>query len=402
MPSTAGKRGQLIKSIATSRATSPAGAGATPSVDLAGFHEGQGFTPEPSADLTSQDSHDPYDYIQEFFRSKPETLRKHADHTTSTSTREPAFFDRHLDPLLQLAKVVHLPSITADLMKMADDAVEAARLGGTLPTKRKGFPLPAHRLNALRASPVNKIICEEQIVSIYKLNTSEFCATVAATLEFQLPTWSNGHLTYTLERDKARGIADGFLKLDDTTITGMQPLSATHALVADKFPTIALWEFKSLTAGSVDVMEAIVQQPKAFSWHRCELGKACVSDAKHREKNGSPKITGHKMGYDALAESLAVPVADNPTTMMLNVSSPTLGESPVISIVDNRTTMMSDSPSPPLEPPVASIIDSPATKTPDGPPPSLSNKARISAARITQQVSVPVIILTSNSLILHH
>ncbi|KAF9455551.1 hypothetical protein BDZ94DRAFT_662327 [Collybia nuda] len=239
-----------------------------------------------------------HDYVQQFFRYRPETLRKAKNHTPSPKTRTPAFFDRHLDSHLQLLHVVYLPSITADLMKIADDALQAACLDGSLPPMSDQFPTQLHR-EAVAESVTEPIICEEQIRNFYKDTTAQFCSRVAATLEFQLPVWTSGRLRYTLSADKNRGIADGFLKIDKDPYVNT-PISESYTLVAGTFPTLALWEFKSLTAGTSNVMEAIVQQTVsclAFSWEGCDIGKKCI--ALHARKDGSPPVTGNRMGLDA-------------------------------------------------------------------------------------------------------
>lgn len=328
------------------------GAGITPAIHIGLLDEpeAESQSQSPSSESSQPNSSGPDDYIQEFFRYKPRKLYPAENHTSSDDTRPPGTFDRHLDPELQLLHIIYLPSIAADLKKIADDALEAARLQGTLPPKpdwaSSDFPTRAVREEARRKSSSGKILCEQQIESIYNTTTAKFCSQVAGTLAFQPPTWGSGHFRYTLERDKTRAVADGFLKLDKKSSTkSTPPLSADHCSVADKFPTLAIWEFKSLTSGTIDVMEAIVQQAvgsMAFDWEGCEFGKACIG--KHKGENGRPMVTGSKMGYDA--------------------KTPPCPSVPVETAINN---------------------------TPDMPTSTLTAHSRTCGARITQQVSAPVI-----------
>ncbi|KAF9461073.1 hypothetical protein BDZ94DRAFT_1264504 [Collybia nuda] len=277
------------------------------------------------------------DFVDEFFTYRPKTLYKAKNHTLSNGTRTPAFFDRHLDPQLQLLQVAYLPSITTDLMNIADSALETARSVGAVPPLNDDFPTQLVR-DSIPLHIAQKIVAEQQIEAIYKKTTAKFCSRVAATLEFQLPTWEPGHLEFTRTSNKSRGIADGFLTLTKTSRESSTPaLSERYNSVVDTFPTLAVWEFKSLTSGTLDVMEAIVQQTVsclAFSWEGCEHGKNCI--VMHTGKDGLSMITGNRMGLDA-------------------------------------------------EPPICPSVVNTAPMTPNGPSISLSNHARKSARHITQQ-----------------
>lgn len=329
----------------TSRERNDAGPSTTPSSvpppPVVGTTSSPDF-PELQSPSSQARAHDSDDYIDEFFRYRPVELRKHENHTKSTGTREPAFFDRHLDPDLQLKHVVYIPSIKTDLMAIADDALKNARSNGTIPPFSHKFPTRGKREIKYPEPIADNIIAEKQIEDMYSETTANYCSLVAATLEFQLPSWGLGPLRYSLATNKAQGIADGFLNIDKPACSSnASPLSTSYASVADKFPTLAIWEFKSLMSGTLDVMEAILEQAVGdvvFIWEGCELGETCTADPKHVEKNGLPKVTGNRMGPDA-----APPIC------------PSVENVPSVTFV--RTSK------------------------------DLSNHARTSATRITQQVS---------------
>jgi hypothetical protein len=108
-------------------------------------------------------------------------------------------------------------------------------------------------------------------------------------------------MEWTLDSNKDRGIADGFLKLNeqavDTDVVG--PLQDDYKKVAEDFPVIAIWEFKNMLAGSKEVFELIVQQAgdEEFSWEGCEHGMRCP--IVHPGKDGGPMVTGSRTALDA-------------------------------------------------------------------------------------------------------
>jgi hypothetical protein len=113
-----------------------------------------------------------------------------------------------------------------------------------------------------------------------------------------------------LDSKKARGIADGFLKLAVDTNT--RPVPDDLKKVAEDFPVIGVWEFKNMLAGSKAVFKAIVQHAgdKEFPWECCEYGKRCP--ILHPGRDGGPEVTGSKTAFDAQTPLCKSTRSDNP------------------------------------------------------------------------------------------
>ncbi|RDB15956.1 hypothetical protein Hypma_003555 [Hypsizygus marmoreus] len=223
------------------------------------------------------------DQVEEFFRWRPDTLEpaQNGGHTKSTGTRAPGEFDRHLHEDLILHHVVHVPSITSDLRRIAEDALHAHYVTGTLPPILPDtlFPTSRARVSALASS------------------------VVGATLAYQLPEWSPDCLEWTLtdvgEDPKSKAIADGFLSVVSRSKSGQRlSLSDLQQIVAETFPVIAVWEFKSLAAGDPAIIAALSKEfvdRSRFPWEGCPHKKLCAF--KHPGDFVVP--TGSKMGLDA-------------------------------------------------------------------------------------------------------
>jgi hypothetical protein len=171
--------------------------------------------------------------VEDFFQHKPNSFKAAKDHTSSTNTRPPASFDRHLDLRLRLRRVVYLPSMTRDLKQIAKTALQSASSAGVLPSISDAFPLRTMRQKWNRQAPYHHIICEDEIQNIYETTTAKFCSVVASTLEFQLPRWSRGHLDWTKKTRKVRGIADGYLRLNERAVdTDIPPCQTTSNMLS--------------------------------------------------------------------------------------------------------------------------------------------------------------------------
>jgi hypothetical protein len=252
-------------------------------------------------DASSPEPVDPMTAVKEFFQYRPKPFEKAANHTKSAQTRAPASFDQHLEAQLRLCRVIYLPTITEDLQNIADNALACASHMDALPSIQSGdFPTDKLRQKESKAAPYGRIVGEPQIKIIYEETTSKFCTIVASTLQFQLPRWSSGHLEWSIQTTKTSGIADGFLRLNQWAVDADIPsLPDDFKNVAEDFPTIGIWEFKNLIAGSERVFEAIVQQSsyEKFDWEGCEHGVQCP--VVHPGQNGGPLVTGWKKGFDA-------------------------------------------------------------------------------------------------------
>ncbi|KAG6843573.1 hypothetical protein H0H87_003049, partial [Tephrocybe sp. NHM501043] len=242
-----------------------------------------------------------------FFEHHFPTLVPSPLHTKSSGTREPSYFDKHLDSRLILRKVAYLPTLAAQLEVIVDDALTAyLESNGTLPPINEGFPTKKHLKSQWRKAPYKQIVDEASLERIYRMTMAQDSACVAATLEFQLPVWSPAFLSWsTTDPNSVSGkaIADGFLTLnkrvindfqDNATISQIPRLSREYSKVTDINRNIGIWEFKSLTSGKLATFAAILDHAnmKKFPWVSCEHGPLCVLNcSQHSSTRDVPDAT---------------------------------------------------------------------------------------------------------------
>ncbi|KAH0582427.1 hypothetical protein H2248_010370 [Termitomyces sp. 'cryptogamus'] len=209
------------------------------------------------------------------------------------STRKPGQFDRHLHDRLRFRRVAKLPGILQDLLDNADHT--SWSYTGDLPPPNAIFP-SLKRLERASREYRQDIHKEIDAQLAYEFAVAEFCATVAATLEFQLSQGSPNFLEWSTTRLSTKAIpgvrrdqalADGFLNMSDK---GSQKHLAhptdRERLILQTFPVIAIWEFKNLnfdiTDGQVDLRAEIFYEMVngflecVFSWGECEKGSDCA------------------------------------------------------------------------------------------------------------------------------
>ncbi|KAG6876354.1 hypothetical protein C0992_013259, partial [Termitomyces sp. T32_za158] len=223
--------------------------------------------------------------LKDFFDSSMPTMVEASSHVDSSDTRKPAFFDKHLDERLVLNKVVYQPSLVDDLKRIAVDSLRSyleAYFEETLPQVEDDadhpFPGPKRRDNALKHSEISHCVNEAVVQRVYQTTTAKHCAVVAATLEFQLPSWRHDrkYLQWNIDPEKGhtQAVGDGFLQL----VSESGSISDLYRRAKNNFSKgIGVWEFKSLKAGTEDVLNAILAHTRLteFPWVRCEHGDFC-------------------------------------------------------------------------------------------------------------------------------
>ncbi|KAG6855392.1 hypothetical protein H0H87_003763 [Tephrocybe sp. NHM501043] len=244
--------------------------------------------------------------LNDFFDYKFPTLIASPRHTTSTGTREPAYFDKHLDGNLRLRKVAYLPTLAAQFDDVADDALKTyLECHGTFPPVSKYFSTGRYLTQKWMGVGAHDIRDESSLQSIYASTIAQYSSCVAATLEFQLPVWAPGFLNWSTKdphRVSGKAVADGFLTLEkvlDAEVTEdykarIPPLSREYEKVSDTIRSIGIWEFKSLKAGKLAVFVAIldIANLKEFPWVSCEHDSLCVLNCQqHNSTRDAPHTT---------------------------------------------------------------------------------------------------------------
>ncbi|KAG6808382.1 hypothetical protein H0H92_004324 [Tricholoma furcatifolium] len=256
------------------------------------------YDPSFSHDVTApRPSDDPLAALQAFFNASPDALK--ADqryHTPCKDTREPGAFDTHLHEDLRLKHVVKLPGILQDLLDNVDDALRSYPFPLPLISNNQGSPSLKSLAEANRKHRED-IFNEIDVQTAYWKSVADFCAPVAATLEFQLDDWNSNGLQWArvmfsnplpgVQRHQA--VADGFLNLGEISHDG-EPyhLTARQRNIFELFTVLAIWEFKNLnfdTKGNIAdpkekkaVFDEIVGGflGDTFPWAGCEMGEDCI------------------------------------------------------------------------------------------------------------------------------
>ncbi|GLB43199.1 hypothetical protein LshimejAT787_1301000 [Lyophyllum shimeji] len=127
------------------------------------------------------------DRVRESFEYSLPPFVKHRHHSTSTSTRPPARFDRYLDDHLRLKRIIYQPSLVADLEAIADQALEDYISGRPLPSidaavGRSLFPDREKREDDLELSEHSRIVNERSVEEVYRRTLAHECGIVACTL----------------------------------------------------------------------------------------------------------------------------------------------------------------------------------------------------------------------------
>jgi hypothetical protein len=249
--------------------------------------------------------------------------------TPSISTRPPAYFDRHFSTKLALKRVVHLPSLVEDIAKTVDSTLDAAK--HTLPELSVGdFYTTKERKKAVRQA--ERFVRDEAGVSeFYAQTTGTFCPVVASTLALHptAPSWMALIRWTRAVSSSSHAIMDAELTLyaaDDAedaelreeimkTIEGGRH-RILEAMRRTGSPLMA-YEFKSLSAGPVEVMTAVPDLDE-FQWTYCESPEHPCSNPEHQKMRNT--VEAIVSGPDALHPPWKLPVCSYiASSAMLNV-----------------------------------------------------------------------------------
>ncbi|KAG6818920.1 hypothetical protein H0H93_000305 [Arthromyces matolae] len=251
----------------------------------------------------------PLHALRNFFGTKMRKLEKGKGHTKSTQTRTPGFFDKHLEEIIRLNRVVHLPTIAKDLKIVADQAVHA------FPAEK--LPPPVHPFPTIQTmikvqDEIDSIVIQKEleVQQIYALIANK-CLDVAATLAYPNSngTWASSLLKWTSSPLKKKessaadnqATPDGLLNFDDDPGPTLKKSTDTKApviarsLISDyDMRALVLAEIKNLNFCEIATLHEIVEKfnDGQFPWVCCELGAKCCTEH-------SPNPTEEHVGWDA-------------------------------------------------------------------------------------------------------
>ena len=263
---------------------------------------------------------DDHDNIRKIFRLGLCGFEGAADHSKSSSTRKPAFYDKHLDVILRPMKVAYCPDIPAQLVEVANSRYEdhKANLGPPCESEETNFDVICSILQD------DKVVRSEKGVQDCYANTvGETIVPIVSALAFETPSWKQRYVEWTTDQKQDKAIPDAGLRInldifsqDDTPhdcpytkITEKRqkisivddlkccicdnPYLEKLNIVARYFLNIVLYEFKSLKAGSMEHLTAVLEQTcyDSVCWQECD--KHCS----HVKLD--PPVTGSPTGFDA-------------------------------------------------------------------------------------------------------
>lgn len=212
----------------------------------------------------------------------------------STSTRKPAFFDLHFSGKLILKRVVHLPSLVKDLARTVDVALDATK--HALPELTGHFPTTEERMKV--AERLESYVSDEGgVCELYSRTTAEYCSIVASTLALhpKAPRWMpliRWTQAVSSSKHAIMGAELTFYQAADTEagkrreeIIKTMGSGRRHILemMRKKRSPLMTYEFKSLSAGSEEVMTAV---PKLghFEWAYCRSARTPCRPPDHERK----------------------------------------------------------------------------------------------------------------------
>lgn len=243
-------------------------------------------TDEPSPSLLS--------FVPDFFAWSPTSEVIEKTITGRSATRPPAFWDRHLHENFVLKKVVSAPDLTSRLGEIADSALKEAR--ASLLNHCKPDQL-SEKMKSLGTACIKNTKFESEVRDFYKESIAPPCLAAAGALGFgtvgDFLKWQP-----KLYRQPPQAIADGFLIVAADGSLPDEFKLRIELLEKLKLNVLAIWEFKSLAAGSNDIMGAIqgLSSQESFSWTECTPRNPCNSKRCH-----SPlPYTGRKSSPDFL------------------------------------------------------------------------------------------------------
>ena len=215
----------------------------------------------------------------------PDTAPPAAQTKSSGTTHQAAFYDKHLAPHLILKHVIYLNTLVSAMANTVDQAIQSAVAERPLP--KNIDRLPSENAIKLRDEETSLTKYRELgVAEFYSHFAAEYCRPIASTLALHPSSEYWGSiLDWTLDGKIGRWeIADGVLRISHAVFANdklkkrmlqNEPDGKKDILnqLADRAAALAVWEMKSLTVGTGQVMEEIVEMGLThveFPW-KCTL-----------------------------------------------------------------------------------------------------------------------------------
>jgi hypothetical protein len=228
----------------------------------------------------------------------PMPLTKVPEGSASKASMPPSFYDKHLSDRVVLKRVKLMGSLVSDIATNVDAILDNIR--------RKGDILPpyvevmsAKQLFQSHMSKEMAMANELSVTSLYQVTTASYCRPAASLLALypHHKTWTSVLVWTMAPANRHFAIADGALQLrlpsdDSGPEVDEQVRQYNRDLwnslgeemgpllrdVGERFPDLAIWEFKSLTVGDDEVMQGIKREALTdilFPWDKCKGPRSC-------------------------------------------------------------------------------------------------------------------------------
>jgi hypothetical protein len=275
------------------------------------------------------DAFEGLDNVQKVFKLGIGGYELAKDHTRD-STRPPQYYDKHLDKALRVTKVVYCPGLNPQIGEIADRYYQKyLEKFGSSP-KHFGIEPDAIRAQLL-AEGALVVRSEDGILNNYAKVIPDITLPIVSALAFETPApWSTHYLDWTRDPKRDKAIVDAALRINldypspsnhQCPYTSSQPennAALTCPICDDPrrkemkdtaryFPSITLFEFKSLRSGSYEHLIALLELTgdKTFEWVECDgtcsKSKCYATDF---------RVTGGRTGFDSENPIVQLEVAD--------------------------------------------------------------------------------------------
>jgi len=245
------------------------------------------------------------------------TQKPRNTHTIGYS-RPAAFYDKHLAPHLILKRVICLGSIVSTMGNTVDQAIQVAVTKGAFPPKNEGVLPTAEFIQAQVVWSEWTLYHEIGVAEVYRMHTAMYCRALASTLAIHPSSREWGAaLVWTADQKDARwAIADGVLRISTNVIDNGHPvqqlleyedagMKTVIRQLASRGTALAIWEIKSLTVGTAQVMQEIAEMGvnhAIFPWQKCTATTVTgghTNCTHHSWKTMEESRTNYDAGFDA-------------------------------------------------------------------------------------------------------
>jgi hypothetical protein len=267
-------------------------------------------------------------------RPPPDTALSAMRATANGSSRQAAFYDRHLAPHLILERVVYFDTLVSVMANTVDQAIQEAVAKRPLP-KDTAILMSGRQIESRESLRWTRYR-ETGVAEAYLKHAAEYCSPIASTLALHPSSeqWDS-ILDWSSDGEMGRwAIADGTLLIPQDIFQGgyKQKLLQNEddgkkdiiKQLAFNATALAVWEMKSLTVGTAQVMQGIAEMGLThakFPWKKCTLAVCTHKFLDSMEESSE----NYDTGFDPRSPPWTLPIV--PSTSSADSRPTPLGES---------------------------------------------------------------------------